>query len=117
MAELLAESFGITVSDRTIRRVLRQAGIANPHSKRAPRKRRCRQRMPKAGLLVQADASPFAWLEERGPVFALHGVIDDATSMVLGLHFRPTGDLVGYLHAFRQMAENHGIPFVLRWDR
>lgn len=117
MAELLTEFYGITVSDRTIRRALRQAGIANPHSRKAPRKRRCRQRMPKAGLLVQADASPFAWLEERGPVFALHGVIDDATSMVLGLHFRPTEDLVGYLHIFRQMAVNHGIPLAFYSDR
>ncbi|MGQ9824665.1 MAG: hypothetical protein ACUVSK_06660 [Desulfotomaculales bacterium] len=47
--------------------------------------------------------------QERGPVIALHGVIDDATSMVLGLYFRPTEDLVGYFYAFRQMAENHGV--------
>lgn len=117
MAELIAESFGITVSDRTIRRILKHAGISNPHSKRTPRRRRCRQRMPKAGLLVQADASPFTWLEERGPVFALHGIIDDATGMILGLHFRPTEDLVGYFCVFRQMAENHGIPLAFYTDK
>jgi hypothetical protein len=37
--------------------------------------------------------------------------------MVLGLHFRPTEDLVGYLHVFRQMAENHGIPLAFYSDR
>jgi hypothetical protein len=35
--------------------------------------------------LVQLDASPFAWFEERGPQAALHGLIDDATSTPLAL--------------------------------
>ena len=48
------------------------------------------------GALVQLDASPFAWLEDRGPALTLHGAIDDATSTVLALHFRPTEDLHGY---------------------
>jgi len=58
MAELLTEFYGITVSDRTIRRALRQARIANPHSRKAPRKRRCRQRMPKAGFWFRQTPAP-----------------------------------------------------------
>jgi hypothetical protein len=35
------------------------------------------------GALVQVDASPFDWLEGRGPAMSLHGAIDDATPLSL----------------------------------
>jgi hypothetical protein len=35
------------------------------------------------------DGSPFAWLEARGPHLTLLGAIDDATSAILALGFRP----------------------------
>jgi hypothetical protein len=56
------------------------------------------------GALVQLDASPFAWLEGRGPTMSLHGAIDDATGTVLVLHFRPTEDLHGYTTLLRALA-------------
>ena len=117
MADLLARFDHISVSPRSIRRILGAAGIPNPHSHKAPRRRRSRERMPQAGLLVQCDASDFAWLEDRGPKFTLHGAIDDATSMVLGLYFRPTEDLHGYLQLLRQVVVNHGVPRSLYSDR
>lgn len=117
MAELLALKHGISLSPRTIRRIIGSAGIRNPHAhKRPARRRRSRTRMPQEGLLVQMDASPYAWLEERGPMMSLHGAIDDATGKVLGAHFRLQEDLIGYLHVFWQIAQNHGIPVSLYCD-
>jgi len=69
------------------------------------------------GQLVQIDASPFAGLEARGPAMTLHGAIDDATSTVLALHFRPTEDLHGYATVFQQMFTQYGRPLALYGDR
>lgn len=117
LSELLSERFGIKLSSRSIRRILSQAGIKNPHSRKMPKKRRSRTRMPQEGLLVQCDASPFAWLEKRGPELALHGIIDDATGKILGLYFRPNEDLYGYLQVLKQMVQNYGVPRSLYSDR
>ena len=48
------------------------------------------------GSLVLVDGSQFDWLGTGTPLFLL-GAIDDATSTVLALHFRPAEDLHGYL--------------------
>ena len=48
---------------------------------------------------------------------SLHGIIDDATGAILGLYFRPQEDIIGYLHVFRQVLENNGIPLCLYSDR
>lgn len=117
ISELLNEHFGISISARSIRRILKEVGIRNPHSRKVSRKRRSRDRMPQEGLLVQCDASPFAWLEKRGPESTLHGIIDDATGNVLALHFRPNEDLYGYLRVLSQMVQNHGVPRSLYSDR
>lgn len=117
MAELLAEHHGLQIGAKTISRILADAHVANDHSHKAPRRRRTRDRMPSAGLLVQGDASPFDWFEDRGPRANLHGFIDDATGMVLAAIFRPTEDLVGYLTCLKQMVELHGIPNAVYTDR
>lgn len=117
MAELLALRHEISLSPRTIRRIIASAGIRNPHAhKRPARRRRSRTRMPQEGFLVQMDASPYAWLEDRAPKMSLHGAIDDATGKILGLWFRPEEDLIGYLHVLWQIALNHGIPVSLYCD-
>lgn len=72
--------------------------------------------MPKEGTLIQIDASPFDWLEERGPRLHLHGAIDDATSKVLGLHFRLQEDLKGYFETLHQVVTRHGVPRSLYSD-
>ncbi|HSW09777.1 MAG TPA: ISNCY family transposase [Bacillota bacterium] len=117
VSELLAERYGLELSARSVRRILARAGLRNRHARKSPRRRRSRDRMPQEGLLVQWDASPYAWLEERGPSCSLHGAIDDATSKILGLYFRPEEDLVGHLMVLKQMTEQHGIPRRLYSDR
>lgn len=110
MSELLSQNQGICVSGKSITRILREKGILDPCTKKHRRRRKSRDRAPKEGLLVQVDASPYDWLEQRGPRLHLHGVIDDATSKVLGLHFRLEEDLKGYLEVFRQVVTKHGVP-------
>ena len=116
MSELLEEHNGISLSSKTIGRILTEASIPHRHTHKATRRRRSRDRMPQAGMLVQLDASPFAWLEDRGPAMSLHGAIDDATGMVLGLYFRPEEDTLGYMHVLKQMVNKHGIPRSLYSD-
>ena len=73
--------------------------------------------MPQEGMLVQIDASPFAWLEDRGPLCTLHGAIDDATGKVLALHFRPTEDTNGYLNLLWKTVTSFGVPRGIYSDR
>jgi len=117
MSELLSECEGISISAKTIGRILKEASIPHTHTHKAPRHRRSRNRMPKEGMLVQIDASPHEWLEDRCSRMCLHGAIDDATGKVLGLYFRPNEDLLGYLNVLKQMVENHGVPGSLYSDR
>jgi len=116
MAELMDEYFGISVSPRTVQRLLKATGILRS-SRRAPRRKRMRERKPQFGILLQCDASPFHWLEERGPAMSLHGIIDDATGAILALYFRPTEDIIGYFNAFRQVFETYGLPLCIYSDR
>src|SRR3972149_3757088 len=80
--ELLAEREGIRLSRPTVRRILLAAGLPSRRRRRAPQHRSRRERMPQEGLLLQADGSPHAWLEGRGPRLTLVGAIDDATGPV-----------------------------------
>lgn len=115
-SELLKEQYQIVTSAKTIGRILKKRGIASAKSHSKPRRFRKRKRRACEGELVQMDASPFAWLEERGPTMSLHGAIDDASGKILGLYFRPTEDTIGYLQVLKQILRK-GIPVSLYTDR
>jgi transposase len=117
LAELLAEREGIAVPERTLRRILDEAGIATVHRRRPPRHRSRRDRMAKEGLLLQVDGSRHDWLESRGPVLTLVGGIDDATSRVTGATFRAAEDAAGYFLMLAQTASRYGLPGALYSDR
>jgi hypothetical protein len=68
-------------------------------------------------MLLQMDASPYAWLEDRGPPADLLGAIDDATGKIVELLFRPHEDQVGYLLLLRNIARGHGVPMSIYHDR
>ena len=93
--ELLSEREGIDLSRPTVRRILTKAGIGSPRSRRSPQHRFRRQRMPQAGMLVQLDGSHHAWLEDRGPKFALLLAVDDATGTAVNAVFRGQRRLPG----------------------
>jgi transposase len=117
LTEKLREVEGLRLSRSAVRRLRRSLGLP------ATRRRRGRQvrtrRTPEAqmGALVQLDASPFAWLEDRGPALALHGAIDDATGTGLALTFRPTEDLHGYATLLHTLCTTYGLPLALYGDR
>ena len=117
LTELLAEREGLRVSRRTVHRLLRAAGISSPRTRRPPRHRRRRERMPQAGLLIQMDGSQHPWLEDRGPRLVLHAAIDDATGQVLGGVFRLEEDAHGYFLLFRQVIRRYGLPTAAYTDR
>ena len=95
LAELLWEHEGLDVSSWTVRRILARAGIASPRWRRPPEHRVRRERMPREGMLLQVDGSHHAWLEERGPRFALLLAVDDATGAAVHALFRPVEDARG----------------------
>ena len=115
--ELLREREGIDLSRPTVRRILTRAGIGSPRSQRSPQHRFRRQRMPQAGMLVQLDGSHHAWLEDRGPKFALLLAVDDATGAVVNAVFRPSEDTAGYFMLLEGLIEGWGIPLALYSDR
>ena len=119
LAETLAEEghTELAVSPRTIRRILADAGHALPRTRRSPRHRSRRERMPRAGMLLQVDGSRHDWLEGRGPVLTLIGAIDDATGIVSAATFRAAEDAAGYLEVFRRTVVRHGRPLAVYSDQ
>jgi transposase len=117
LTELLREHDGLILSRPTVQRLLRKAGIGSPRTRRAPKHRRRRERMPQAGLLVQMDGSDHPWLEERGPRLVLLAAIDDATGEVLAGVFRPEEDTHGYFRLLRQLIRRYGLPAAAYTDR
>src|SRR5713101_1374372 len=115
--EKLQEVEGLALSRPTVRRLRQALGRPAKHRRRPRQYRARREPRARMGALVQLDASPFAWLEARGPAMSLHGAIDDATSTVLALHFRPTEDLHGYTTLLRALATQYGLPLAFYGDR
>jgi transposase len=117
LTELLAEREGIGLSRPSVRRILRAAGVRSPRTRRAPRHRSRRERMPREGMLLQVDGSRHDWLEGRGPWLTLVGAIDDATGAFVAGTFRDQEDTAGYLRLLRDVASRHGLPEALYRDR
>ena len=114
--EKLQELEGLPVSRSTVRRIRRALGRPPKRRRRPPQHRARRPRHPAMGRLVLIDGSSFDWLEP-GPRLLLLGAIDDATSSVLALHFRPAEDLHGYLTLLGRLVARDGLPVTLYGDR
>src|SRR3990170_2665314 len=108
--EKLLEVEGLLLSRSSVRRLRRALGVPAKRRRRPPRGRMRRTPEAQMGALVQLDASPFAWLEDRGPALTLHGAIDDATGTGVALCFRPTEDLHGYATLLQQLCTTYGRP-------
>lgn len=115
--DLLGEQEGVRLSRPTVHRILTAAGLRSPRTRRPPRHRTRRERMPHAGMLVQFDGSHHAWLEDRGPRLVLHAAVDDATSEILAAWFDDAETAAGYFHVFRQIVLGPGIPLAAYTDR
>uniref|UniRef100_UPI00384D91BF ISNCY family transposase n=1 Tax=Paenibacillus lycopersici TaxID=2704462 RepID=UPI00384D91BF len=116
-AELLAEHEGIELSGVSTRRILLTKGLKSAKQRRRSKVHQPRKRRSQVGMLWQIDATPYAWLEDRAPVFALHAAIDDATGIVTGAVFMPTECREGYSLVMMQGIKKQGIPLGLYSDR
>lgn len=116
LTEKLREVHGLAISRESVRRLRRALGLAAVHRRRPAQHRARRPREAAAGQMLQLDGSPFDWLEGRGPTMTLLGAIDDATSTVVALHFRPTEDLHGYATLLHQVFTTVGLPVALYGD-
>ena len=117
LTEKLREAHGLAVGRESVRRLRRQLGQPAVRPRRPPRARRRRVPAAARGALVQIDGSPFRWLEERGPELMLLGAVDDATTEILALRFRPTEDVHGYASLFADICTDHGVPLAVYGDR
>ncbi len=116
-SEELDQEHGIGVSVATVRRIRRAAGLPSPRKYRRRRGHVQRERFAQLGMLLQLDASPYAWLEGRGPQLALVAAIDDATGQVVGAVFRRQEDAAGYFLVLQQVAQSYGLPLAVYADR
>ena len=87
LSELLAEREGIHIGRTTLRRILLDAGLSSPRRRRPPKHRVRRQRMPRAGMLIQLDGSYHRWWADHSPPFTLLLAVDDATGSVVNAWF------------------------------
>ena len=86
LSELLSERESIHIGRTTLRRILLDAGLSSPR-RRPPKHRVRRQRMPRAGMLIQMDGSYHRWLGDRSPPLTLLLAVDDATGSVVDALF------------------------------
>jgi transposase len=114
--ELLEEYEGITISYKPLYSILTKAGFKSPKKRRKVKPHNRRKRKSQEGLLIQMDATPFAWFGNN-EIFALHGAIDDATGKIVGLYLTKNECLQGYFEVTRQILLNHGVPASIYADR
>ncbi|EGO62548.1 ISNCY family transposase [Acetonema longum] len=114
--ELLLRQEQISISYSALHALLTKAKIQSPKKRRRFKPHRRRKRKLQEGLLIQMDATPFAWFGTEES-YALHGAIDDATGKVVGLYLTKHECLMGYWEVIRQMGLQYGIPVSLYTDR
>jgi hypothetical protein len=114
-AEKLAEREGITISDETLRRWLRERGI--DHFTRCKRPHRAwRARKAHVGELIQMDGSHHDWLEGRGSRCVLMAYIDDASNRVFGRFYEYEGTIPA-MDSFTRYVTRYGIPLAVYADK
>ena len=114
--ELLDENESIQISYSCLYSNLRKNGIISPRKHKKVKLHHRRKRKAYFGELVQTDGTPFDWFE-CGKRYSLHGYIDDATGIPLGLYICESECLLGYLEITRQMLTNFGIPETIYSDK
>lgn len=116
LQELLALHDNIILGRETLRAMLRQADLAPKSQRHAKKHRRRRARKESFGTLLQIDASPHSWLEDRGPCLTLVGAKDDATGYVWA-RFVEAETTWAYLDLMGDIFLSHGLPLALYSDR
>lgn len=146
-AELLQKHEEINASPSTVRNILMDSGRLSPKARRTtkararkaleakrqaatskreldrittellllddphPRRPRCAN----FGEMIQMDASVHLWFGDTKT--QLHAAVDDSTGCIVGAYFDHQETLKGYYNVFRQILQNHGIPYMFYTDR
>jgi hypothetical protein len=105
----------LTISRESLRRLLMREGLWQRERRRDKHRSR-RDRRSCFGEMVQADASEHDWLEGRGPMLTLVGMIDDATDRVT-LRFFGSETTEAYMDVLRCWIKKHGRPASWYSDR
>ena len=117
LSELLREREGIDIGRDTLRKILTNAGVNSPRSRRPPKHLVRRQRMPREGMLIQVDGSYHRWLGKDGPQFTLLLAIDDASGIVVNALFCELENTHSYFSLLDGLIRRCGIPLALYADR
>jgi Helix-turn-helix domain len=117
LSEKLKEKEKIALSRPTVRRILRQGGIAAVRKRGVKRHYKRRERKAQEGALLLWDGSPHHWFGEEQAECNLTAVIDDATGALLYGVFTLEEDAQSYLICLREILLEKGIPLALYMDR
>ena len=115
LSELLSERERIDIGRSTLRRILVNAGLSSPRSRRPPQRRVRRQRMPREGMLIQVDGSHHPWLGDQVPPFTLLIAVDDATGTVVDALFCQQEDAHSYFLLSRAFCSVAAYPSPCTW--
>jgi transposase len=115
--EKLNEKEKIGVSRPTVRRILRQAGIAAVRRRGVKRHYKRRERKAQEGALLLWDGSPHRWFGDQQGQWNLTAVIDDASGAFLHGVFTREEDAQSYLICLRAILLEKGIALALYMDR
>lgn len=113
-AEHLESDDAVTVNAETLRLWMLEEGLWNRQRQRKQHRQR-RERKEHFGELVQLDGSFHAWVEERGPVWCLMNMVDDATGTTLA-QFHEQETIWAAVDVFRKWVEKYGVPLYLYTD-
>ena len=116
------ERYGLVARSRSwFRELFRREGWRSPaqkperaHGGRVPHP--LRDPMPRRGMLVQVDGTPYDWLG-NGDARVLHLAVDDATTEVLSGCFMPLECMRGYARMTERMVRRSGVPEAIYSDK
>jgi len=115
-AETLKEEHDISVSREFVRTLLLNANLRTK-SRKHPKHRTRRDRMPKEGLLIQMDTSEHDWFEGRGNKAFLIATIDDATNEVPFALFVNSDSTENNMLVIKELILRKGMPAAFYVDR
>jgi len=115
-SEKLFERHKIKVSREKLRQLMMNAGLWKGKERKTSKAYQRRRRRSRRGELLQGDASPHAWFEDRGEKCDLVSFIDDATGHITA-RFEPSETKEGYMRLLRSYIEKHGCPEALYVDK
>ena len=116
LMEKLDEREGLQISVSSLRRIMIEENIWKAKKPKAWH-RKNRPRRSRVGELIQIDASPHAWFEERGEECNLIHFIDDATSDILLSRLVKSEDRQTLMELTKEFTEEHGRPNAFYTDK